>query len=730
MAELLAPAGSLDIVRTAIDAGADAIYLGGKSFNARKFAHNLTDEELARAVTMAHLFNVKVYVTVNIVVADMECNDLVVYLTMLDKIGVDGIIVQDLGVAKIARERVPNLPLHGSTQMAVADIGGVRFLEQLGFTQVVLARELPISEIRAICAQAKADIEVFIHGASCMSYSGQCLMSSFIGGRSGNRGACAQPCRLPYQLLEGDTPVQKKESYLLSLRDLNASQQIDALLEAGVSSFKIEGRMKGQGYVRSVVSAYRSLIDSHDKSPKYRTDALHEAQRLLTESFNRSYQDDFLLDDVKKDTLTGATSGNLIPKTAQTDPGLERKIPIYGYVDVTETGNLRLACWDEAGHSVTVVSEYVPERAKNRPATQEWTFQQLSRLGGTVFSLQDVSLWDEGYMIPASVMNALRRKATDDMAVSILGDYKRPNAGTPQITHRKAHVQDLPDFALTVRVDTIKGVEAAATSGADRVILGGEMFNHIALTKDAWKRAGNIAKQYGISLWAATPRILWNRSIPLVRKELSQAIEGGVAGIYIGSMGAFTLVRDMALDVPFSADWSLNIFNTQSFKAYENEGLAEITISPEATLKQIQTMAKSTDTPIEVLGQGRIEMMVTEFCQPSAHIGKGMKKGCPGICLHRSLFLRDRRGEQFPVVTDQFCRNHILNSRDLDMAPYVKDIKRAGVRRLRIEGRGKSPEWIARQVQRYRRICDDAETMVLGKENQTVTRGHFFHGIL
>lgn len=162
----------------------------------------------------------------------------------------------------------------------------------------------------------------------------------------------------------GGYACTEKESYLLSLRDLNASQQIDALLEAGVSSFKIEGRMKGQGYVRSVVSAYRSLIDSHDKSPKYRTDALHEAQRLLTESFNRSYQDDFLLDDVKKDTLTGATSGNLIPKTAQTDPGLERKIPIYGYVDVTETGNLRLACWDEAGHSVTVVSEYVPERAK------------------------------------------------------------------------------------------------------------------------------------------------------------------------------------------------------------------------------------------------------------------------------------------------------------------------------------------------------------------------------
>lgn len=730
MAELLAPAGSLDTVRTAIDAGADAIYLGGKLFNARKFAHNLSDEELAQAVTMAHLFNVKIYVTVNIVVADVECRDLTAYLSMLDRIGVDGIIVQDLGVAKIARETVPNLPLHGSTQMAVADIGGVRFLEQLGFTQVVLARELPISEIRDICAKAKAKIEVFIHGASCMAYSGQCLMSSFIGGRSGNRGACAQPCRLPYQFMKDDEPVGKKEEYLLSLRDLNGSHQIEVLVDAGVSSFKIEGRMKGQGYVRSVVGAYRELIDSHDKSPQYRKEALYKAERLLQESFNRTYQDDFLTDNVQKSTLTGKTSGNLVPKAAQEDKGLTRKIPLYGYVDVNEEGALRLAFWDVNGHSVTAVSNYVPEVATHRPATQEWAFHQLSRLGGTVFSLQDVSLWDESRMIPASVMNDLRRQGVASMETAILNDYERPNAGTVSTDERAFSTQDGPEFALTVRVDTVEGVEAAAKAGADRIILGGETFTHKSLTKDEWKRAGVIAREQGASLWAATPRILWNRFIPLVQRDLSYALESGIEGIYIGSMGALTLVRDMAIDVPYSADWSLNVFNTQSLRAYEEEGISEITLSPEATLKQIQAMAKGTDRPIEALVQGRIEMMVTEFCQASSHVGKGMKKGCSGVCLHGSFSLQDRKGETFPVVTDQFCRNHILNSKELDMAPYMKDIKRAGIRRIRIEGRGKSPAWITKQVQRYRRICDGVETMVLGKEDQTVTRGHFFHGIL
>ena len=209
MAELLAPAGSLSQVWTAIDAGADAVYLGGKAFNARKFAHNLSDEELEKAVRTAHAFGVRIYVTVNILIADKEVKELAAYLRRLDTMQVDGIIVQDMAVAVLARQIAPNLPLHGSTQMAVADLAGVKFLESLGFTQAVLAREVPLDEIRSICAHTSMAIEVFIHGASCMSYSGQCLMSSFIGGRSGNRGACAQPCRLPYTLLKDGKALTK-----------------------------------------------------------------------------------------------------------------------------------------------------------------------------------------------------------------------------------------------------------------------------------------------------------------------------------------------------------------------------------------------------------------------------------------------------------------------------------------------------------------------------------------
>lgn len=304
MAELLAPAGSLETVLTAIDAGADAVYFGGKSFNARKFAHNLADETMAQAVETAHSFGVKVYVTVNIVMADTELDELKGYLQKLDALQVDGIIVQDLAVAALARECAPNLPLHGSTQMTVSDLHGVRFLEKLGFTQVVLARELPLTEIRYICAHAKAAIEVFIHGASCMAYSGQCLMSSFIGGRSGNRGACAQPCRLPYQLYDGEKAVSPSERYLLSLKDLNGAAYIDDLLDAGVASLKVEGRMKGAAYVRAVTRAYRLLIDGHYQAPRQRQVTREEADRLLAESFNRTYQDDFLGGHISRHTVT------------------------------------------------------------------------------------------------------------------------------------------------------------------------------------------------------------------------------------------------------------------------------------------------------------------------------------------------------------------------------------------------------------------------------------------
>lgn len=391
MAELLAPAGSLENVLTAIDAGADAVYFGGKGFNARKFAHNLDDAEIGQAVRTAHLFGVKVYVTVNILMADTELEALSAYLQLLDSFGVDGIIVQDLAVAALARKVAPDLPLHGSTQMTVADLDGVRFLEANGFTQAVLSRELSAQEIRFIASQSSIPIEVFIHGASCMAYSGQCLMSSFLGGRSGNRGACAQPCRQPYTLLCDGQPVMKHEAYVLSLKDLKSLDYIDDLLDAGVTSFKIEGRMKGDTYVRTVVSAYRRVIDAHYQSPQQRKAAHREAAALLEGAFNRSYQADFLGDSVSRRTLTERN-----PSGRQTADdmagGLTRKLSIYGHVDTEDQGNLRLTLWDENGHTASAVADFQPEPARQRPATADYVQGQIGRLGDTPFALASVTV--------------------------------------------------------------------------------------------------------------------------------------------------------------------------------------------------------------------------------------------------------------------------------------------------------------------------------------------------
>lgn len=807
MAELLAPAGSLDTVLAAIDAGTDAIYLGGKVFNARKFAHNLDDDELRQAVETAHLFGVRIYVTVNIVMADKELKALRKYLAFLDAIHVDGIIVQDLAVAKIARAVAPNLPLHGSTQMTVADIDGVRFLASLGFTQAVLSRELSLDEIKAICQASPIPIEVFIHGAQCMSYSGQCLMSSFIGGRSGNRGACAQPCRLPYQLMQDGKALMKDEKYLLSLKDLSSVDYIHALMDAGVASFKIEGRMKGNGYVHAVVGAYRKIMDSHTPSKGEQKEAAKEARLLLQGAFNRTYQHDFLTATVGRQTITEKAGGNqgrrigtatachgnmvetfldeplepgdmikicssdgtewvdevqqatgsftkknafslqlrrrdigigtifrLAKKGDRKDDvlGLTKKIALYGHVDTSEAGMLQLTLWDEAGHAATVVSDFVPPVAQKRPATVDYVANQLSRLGDTPFTLADATLWAEGYMIPASVLNQLRRDVVEQVKSQILREYPRPKAGAVtfplQVDHTARPLPRVPQ--VSVRCDTVAAVEAAGKGGANRVIFGGESYDHRSFSASRWQEAVDAAHQYGMEIWAATPRIVKEDHRQRIEAELQGAVTAGCDGIYAGAMSVFAMVPRLARSVPVYADWSLNIFNSQAAAVYHELGCQGLTVSPEATLRQIEDITKDCPVPIEALVAGKIEMMVTEYCVIAAFAGSGKKAGCPGVCTKGYFALEDRKDNIFPIGTDQYCHNHIVNSRDLDMVPYVAKLRRAGLAWLRIEGRGRDSAWITQQVRLYQRILDGSETMLFGKDNADVTRGHFFHGIL
>lgn len=296
--ELLAPAGTKENFMAALDAGADAIYLGGKVFNARASAANFTIEELEECVKIAHILGRQVFVTVNILIADVELAELRNYIRELDRINVDAVIVQDLAVAKIVRETSAKLAIHASTQMTATNLATVNYLYEMGFTRVVLARELSLVEIEYICQNTPAEIEVFIHGALCVGYSGQCLMSSFIGKRSGNRGACAQPCRLPYELIdENGQSILKQPAHILSPKDLNYAEFMDKLILAGVKSFKIEGRMKSVNYVQQIVGGYRNIIDNEGKA------TINDLKKL-EEGFNRGFSTDYLEGTATLDMLT------------------------------------------------------------------------------------------------------------------------------------------------------------------------------------------------------------------------------------------------------------------------------------------------------------------------------------------------------------------------------------------------------------------------------------------
>ncbi|MDU5281293.1 MAG: peptidase U32 family protein, partial [Dialister sp.] len=301
--ELLAPAGSPEHFIAALDGGADAVYLGGKQFSARKFAGNFSDEEIENAVRQAHIKGVRVYVTLNTLIADKEMRNLEGYLYRLAKLEIDGILVQDLGVASVIKRIAPHIPLHGSTQMTVSNASGVRFLESLGFQRVVLSRELSLEEIKNIVESTNMEIEVFVHGALCVCYSGQCLMSSFIGNRSGNRGSCAQPCRMPYQLVDnaGRILQPKKGKYILSMKDMMGLEHVPDLINAKVDSLKIEGRMKSPEYVYQAVLSYRKAIDA-----AYNEDRLDLSSiRLnLKKEFNRGYTASYLDNCVGTESIT------------------------------------------------------------------------------------------------------------------------------------------------------------------------------------------------------------------------------------------------------------------------------------------------------------------------------------------------------------------------------------------------------------------------------------------
>lgn len=829
--ELLAPVGSKDSLVAAVEARADAVYLAGKMFGARAYAANFSDEELAEAIIFAHKRNVLVYVAVNTIVDNGEFAELVEYLRFLYEAGADAIIVQDLGVAKLAREVVPRLPLHASTQMTVHNLEGVKAMRKIGFTRVVLARELSMADIQYICKHSELEIEVFVHGALCISYSGQCLMSGMIGGRSGNRGRCAQPCRLPYMLVdEAGNDVLKGQdcgAYLLSPKDMNTVELLPEFIEAGVASLKIEGRMKRPEYVAVVVDTYRRAIESYEVGAFY---VQPSDQKNLAQIFNRDFTTAYLQDRPGKRMMSdrrpnnrGVLAGRVLRYDAKTkiaviklaeslsvndilefwvkvggrvsatvntmtvkgdvvseaQPGEEatielpvpvrdndrvfkvfdaplmekarrffnsgapiRRILLDVHVDVGVGRPFSIEVKDEDGFLGRASSEFIAEKALKRPLTEENVLRQIDRLGTSIFSLREFQCDLQGeVMVPVSEINETRRKAVEMAEAARLAQFdrqplqKRSNEVLKQYFRGSKNLSPAKP-ALSVNVDTVEKVEAALTRGADIILFGGESYSHAPITLESYRRVYEMVKQCHRKIIFTTPRLLQRWQMEEFKQLLAAFQTFDLDAVAVQNVSTIDLVKEF-LDVPIHADLYMNVYNHLTIALLADLGISSVSLSPELNFSQIERLMNFSALPVECVVHGNLELMISEYCTLGSYLG-GLGKGkCSQPCTRKQYWLLDRKDEKFPLVTDQYCRMHVLNGKELSMLGNVARFGQNGINRIRIEGKFADKNRVGALTGLYRELLDLGQNHPLLTEDKlqeveggNVTRGHYFRGVL
>lgn len=629
--ELLCPAGSPDSLDAAIEGGADAVYLGGAAFNARMNAKNFGGDALRSAVLRAHTFGVKVYLTLNTLVTDRE---LPVFLeTARDALraGVDALIVADLGGALAIRRAFPNAELHASTQASGHSLAMAHELKALGFTRMVVARETSAKELRELVSQSPIEIEAFVHGALCVSHSGQCLFSSVVGGRSGNRGECAQPCRLPYTA----GGCKGKSGYPLSLKDLSLAAHVPELIDIGVSSLKIEGRMKSPEYVRDTARIWRRLLDEN------RAATPAEMQRLADAFSRGGFTDGYYTEQIDRRML-GIRSDTDKSNTRALEPfeGLTRRIPLDITARLTANFPAELTLSDGT-RSVTVTGE-IPMPALNAPLTHETVERNLSKFGGTLYRVGSFSLeLDEGLMLPISRLNELRRRALQALEEAVPPSdvaempflRREPTAGRAHLT--------------TARFYKPAQITQKAKDFFDILYLPLHKF-----TPDA----------NGVVL----PPVIFDRDLPCVEQMLRDAKRAGAKYALVGNLGHLDAVKRAKL-IPMG-DFRLNVTNTETVCALETLGIGSVILSPELTLPQMRDLGGNT----EVIVYGRLPLMTLEKCVIRE------LADCQRCATDRVTF-SDRRGVTFPILREWEHRNVVYNSLPTNMSDREEQLSRAGL---------------------------------------------------
>ena len=654
MIELLAPAGSMEALRAAVQNGANAVYLGCGQFNARQGAKNFTPQTLSEAVKYCHIRGVQVHLTLNTLVSDKETAGVCDLIRHAASCGVDAFIVQDLGVVQLCRQMAPSIPIHGSTQLTVHSLPGVLLCAAWGMTRVVLSRELSREEIAYICQNSPIEIEVFAHGALCMGYSGQCYLSAAIGGRSGNRGRCAQPCRQSYGY------GRWEHKYPLSLKDNCLVHYLQVLESLGVASLKLEGRMKRPEYVATVTKVYREALDSGNVTRQ-------QEQQLLT-AFNRQgFTDGYYagrtgqhMFGVREDKTEDP---NWIKEARASYENAENGlVPIVFTATVTSRGS-GLAVTDPEGRTCAVNGP-APERARAVELTQETLTARLEKTGGTPYRCIETRCQIEpGLTLSAAAINGMRRDALNQLT-ALRARQESVVVSRPQrIPHYDGGSRHP---ALTIQVTSREQITGRLLKMEPAVLY---VPLHL-LAQDTWTAI--LAQKARVC--AVLPRIVHDSELPKLKDTLRSLRELGIREALVGNLGLLIPVRECGFAA--RGDFGLNLYNSRSMQVARELELRSACLSFEMTLPQIRDVSKAV--PSEILAYGRLPLMVTENC-----LIRGKTGAC--TCHLAPAKLMDKTGAEFPIIKDgNSCRSVLLNGKKLNWLDRQDDLSRLGLWAIRL----------------------------------------------
>lgn len=656
MIELLSPAGSPEAVIAAVQNGADAIYMGLGNFNARRGAKNFTDEEFERSLRYCRIRGCKVYVTLNTLVNDREIAQAVESARLASQLGADGIIIQDLGLAYAIRQALPDIPLHASTQMSIHNLAGVEAAAEMGMTRAVLARELSLEQIKFITQHASIETEVFVHGALCFCQSGQCYMSALIGRRSGNRGMCAQPCRMQYSL------GGRMDDYPMSLKDNCLVDRLRELEDAGVACLKIEGRMKRPEYTAIVTKIYSKALKEHRQPSDEEMETLEKAfsrQGFTQGYFNGDKKDMFgRREEPDKDTeklFTLARKGY--------SEGELRRVPVHFYTVAEKGMPVKAIAFDDDGNRAAAMGG-VPEKARGQGLTATYITEQMFKTGGTPYNcVENRAQADPGLYLPASEINDLRRRLVSELSEQRAKPPIRRVGKLPEKPKGKLPTGD-PAMIFQVLTEEQLSPELAALKPQ-------YLYVPLTLMTEKLDLLRPFAEQGTIPV-AVLPRVIADNEAAAVYDMLSRMFDQGVNEALVGNLGHAMLAKKAGMKL--RGDFGLNTFNALSMEVIRQAGFISATASFELRLSQIRDMIKPLDT--ELIIYGRIPLMVSDQCIIRHSAGR-CNCQTPGQ-------MADRMGSVFPVVKEFGCRNVIYNAHKLYLADKAEDVYAAGAWGLRM----------------------------------------------